>query len=172
MCVAFIGPTDHTLLPKTLLSNNTFPSRLTRSVPLLPLRWTRVIVVQLLSCVWLFVTPWTAAHQPSMSFTLYPSLLKLMSTETVMLSNNLILCRPLLILPSIFPSIRVFSNGSSHQVAKVLELQLQNQSFQWILFRVDFLYDWLVWSLLSKGLSRVSSITIQKHQFFIAQPFL
>ena len=170
MCVALIGPTDHTLLPKTLLSN-TFPSRLTRSVPLLPLCWTCVIVVQLLSCVWLFVTPWTAAHQPSMSFTLYPSLLKFMSTETVMLSNNLILCRPLLILPSIFPSIRVFSNGSSHQVAKVLELQLQNQSFQWR-FRVDFLYDWLVWSLLSKGLSRVPSTTIQKHQFFITQPSL
>ena len=51
-----------------------------------------------------------AAHQPSMSFTLYPSLLKFMSIETVMLSNNLILCHPLLILPSIFPSIRVFSN--------------------------------------------------------------
>ena len=51
-----------------------------------------------------------AAHQPSMSFTLYPSLLKFMSIEIVMLSNNLILCHRLLILPSIFPSIRVFSN--------------------------------------------------------------
>ena len=69
------------------------------------------------------------------------SLLKFMSVESVMPSNYLILCRPLLLLPSIFPSIRVFSNesaSSSHQVAKVLELQLQHQSFQWI-FRVDFL---------------------------------
>ena len=55
------------------------------------------------------------------------------------------LCHPLLPLPSIFPSTRFFSNGSSHQVAKVLELQLQNQSFQWI-FGIDFLEDWLIWS--------------------------
>ena len=76
-----------------------------------------------------------------------------MSIESVMLSNHLILCCPLLLLPSIFSSIRVFSNesglfhwvGSLHQVAKVLQLQLQHQSFQWI-FRVDFLYNWLVWS--------------------------
>ena len=59
------------------------------------------------------------------------SLLKLTSIESVMPSNHLILCRPLLLLPSIFPSIRVFSNvSSSHQVAKVLEFQLQHQSFQ------------------------------------------
>ena len=64
------------------------------------------------SCVWLFVTPWTAAHQASLSFILSRSLLKLMSIESVMPSNHLILCRPLLLLPSIFPSIRVFSNES------------------------------------------------------------
>ena len=67
------------------------------------------VVVQLLSPVWLFVTPWTAAHQASLSFTVSRSLLKPMSFESVMLSNHLILCCPLL-LPSIFPSIRVFSN--------------------------------------------------------------
>ena len=55
-------------------------------------------------------TPWTAAHQASLSFTISQSLLKPMSTESVMLSNHLILCRPLLLLPSIFPSIIVFSN--------------------------------------------------------------
>ena len=65
-----------------------------------------------LSCVQLFVTPWTAAHQASLSFTISRSLLKLMSIESMMPSNHLILCRPLLLLPSIFPSIRVFANES------------------------------------------------------------
>ena len=63
-----------------------------------------------LSHVWLFVTPWTAARQASLSFTISQSLLKLMSIEPVMPPNHLILCHPLLLLPSIFPSIRVFSN--------------------------------------------------------------
>ena len=69
-----------------------------------------VIVVQLLSRVRLFVTPWTAAHQASLSITNSWSLLKLMSIESMMLSNHLILCHPLLLPPSIFPSIRVFSS--------------------------------------------------------------
>ena len=68
--------------------------------------------VQSLSRVWLFVTPWTAAHQASLSITNSWSLLKLMSIESVMPSNHLILCHPLLLLPSLFPSIRVFSNES------------------------------------------------------------
>ena len=67
--------------------------------------------VQLLSRVWLFATPWTAAHQASLSITNSQSLLKLMSIESVIPSNHLILCRPLLLPPSIFPSIRVFSNS-------------------------------------------------------------
>ena len=68
--------------------------------------------VPLLSHVWLFATPWTAAHQASLFITNSRSLLKLMFAELVMPSNHLILCRPLLLLPSIFPSIRVFSNES------------------------------------------------------------
>ena len=71
------------------------------------------VVVQSLSRVRLFATPWTAARQASLSITNSWSLLKLMSIELVMPSNHLILCRPLLLLPSIFPSIRVFSNESS-----------------------------------------------------------
>ena len=67
------------------------------------------VVVQSLSCVQLFGTPWTAACQASLSYTIFRSLLKLMSIELVMPSNHLILCHPLL-LPSIFPSIRVFSS--------------------------------------------------------------
>ena len=68
--------------------------------------------VQLLSCVPLFVTPWIAACQASLSISNSQSLLKLMFLESVMPSNHLILCRPLLLLPSIFPSIKVFSNES------------------------------------------------------------
>ena len=68
------------------------------------------VVVQSLSCGRLFVTPWTAACQASQSFTLSQSLLKFMSIESVMLSNHLTLCHALLLLPSIFPSIRIFSN--------------------------------------------------------------
>ena len=69
--------------------------------------------VQSLSCVWLFATPWTAALQASLSITNSWSLLKLMSIESVMPSNHLILCHPLLLPPSIFPSIRVFPNESA-----------------------------------------------------------
>ena len=69
--------------------------------------------VQLLSRVWLFATSWTGARQASLSITNSQSLPKLMSIESVMPSNHLILCRPLLFLPSIFPSIRVFSNESA-----------------------------------------------------------
>ena len=94
--------------------------------------------VQLLSHFRLCATPWTAVYQSSLSITNSWRLLKLMSIESVMPSNHLILRHPLLLLPSIFPSIRVFSNESvlSHRVAKVLELQLQHQSFQRI-FRID-----------------------------------
>ena len=73
----------------------------------------KVVVVQSLSRVWLFATPWTAACQASLSITNFQSLLKLMSIESVMPSNHLILCHSLLRLPSIFPSIRVFSNESA-----------------------------------------------------------
>ena len=69
----------------------------------------KVVVVQLLSCVRPFLTPWTAAHQASLSFTISQSLLKLMSIESVMPSNHLILNSSLFLLPLIFPSIRVFS---------------------------------------------------------------
>ena len=93
----------------------------------------------------------------SVSITNSQSLLKLMSIELAMPSNHLILCRPLLLLPSIFPSTRVFSNvSSSHQVGKVLEFQLQHQSFQWI-FMIDFLKDGLVWSPCSPRDSQKSS---------------
>ena len=85
-----------------------------------PYSWVQVIHVwqvslslQLLSCVQLFATPWTAAHQASIFIINSWNLLKLMSVDSVMPSNHLILCCPLFLLPSIFPSIRVFSNLES-----------------------------------------------------------
>ena len=115
-----------------------------------------------LSHFWLFATPWTAARQASLSFTISWSLCQFLSVELLMPRNHLIFCHPLFLLPSSFPSIRVFSNwvSSSHQVANVLELQLQHQTFQWI-FKVDFLYDWLVCFPCSPKDSQESSPTTE-----------
>ena len=103
--------------------------------------------VQSLSHVWLFATPWTSAHQASLSITYSRSLLKLMSIESEMPSNHLILCRHFLLLPPMFSQHQDLfkSVSSSHQVAKILEFQLQYQSFQWI-SGTDFHYDGLVGS--------------------------
>ena len=115
--------------------------------------------VQSLSCVRLFETPWIAARQASLSIINSRSSPKLMCIESVMPSSHLILCHPLLLLPPIPPSIRVFSNEStSHEVAKVLEFQLWHQSFQWTP-RTDFLQDGLVGSLCSPRDSQESSPT-------------
>ena len=127
--------------------------------------------VQSLNRVRLFATPWTAARQASLSITNSQSLPKLMSIESVMPSNHLILCRPLLCLLSIFPNIRVFqmsrlfaSGGQSIEVSastSVLPMNIQD----W------FPLGWTGWiSLMFKGLSRVfSNTTVQKHQFFSTQ---
>ena len=130
--------------------------------------------VQLLSHVQLFVTPWTAECQASLSITNSQGLLKLMSIESVMPSKHLILCHPLLLLPSIFPIIRVFSNES--------DLCIRCQSIgAWASVSVPpmNIQDWLPLvltgfiSLQSKGLWTVYSNTIvQKHQFFSLQPSL
>ena len=97
-------------------------------------------ILSSLSCAWLFVTLWTAARQASLSIIDFWSSPKLMTIESVMPSNHLILCHPLLLLPENLPSIRVFFHWVSflHQVAKVLEFQHQHQSFQWTL-RTDLL---------------------------------
>ena len=131
--------------------------------------------VHSLSHVQLFATPWTAACQASLSITNSQSLLKLMSIELVMPSSHLIFCRPLLLLPSIFPRIRVFSNES---VLCIRWSKFWRFSFSISPSQEDSL-DWFPlggtgWiSLQSKGLSRVfSNTTVQKHQFFGAQPSL
>ena len=91
--------------------------------------------------------PWTAVCQGSLSLTIFQSLPKFMFIALGMLSSHLILWPPLLLLPSIFPSFRDFSNESSVHIRWmwILEFQLWHQSFQWI-FRADLPEDWLVWS--------------------------
>ena len=102
-----------------------------------------LVIVQSLSHVWLFTTRWTAACQASLFFTISQSLLRLMSIVSMMPSNHLLLCLPLLFLPSIFPSIGGFTNefGSSYQVAKVLELSFSispsSEYSRLISFRID-----------------------------------
>ena len=95
------------------------------------------VVLQSPSRVRLLVTPWTTAHQASPPLTISQRLPKFISIESVMPSNHLILCHPLSSCPQSFPASGSFPM-SSHQVAKVLELQLQHKSFQTV-FRVDFL---------------------------------
>ena len=103
------------------------------------------IPVQSLSHIRLFVTPWTAARQASLSITNSQSLPKLMSVESVMPSNHLILCRPLLLLPSVFPSIRVFSNKSVLRIrwpkywSFSLNISPSNEHQGLISFRMDWL---------------------------------
>ena len=118
------------------------------------------------------VTPWTAAHQASLSTTNSQDLLKLMSIESVMPSNHLILCCPLLLLLSIFPSIRVFSNKSVLRIKWPEHWSFSINPFSEYSGLISFRMDWL--DLLAvQGLSRVfSNTTIQKHQFFNTQPSL
>ena len=137
-------------------------------------------VVQSLSRVQVFATPWNAACQASLSFTISQSLLKLTSTESVMLSNHFILCHPLLLLLSVFPSIRVFLFqwvGCSRQVTKVLEFQLQHQFFNEYSGLISFRMGWFNLLAVQGTLKsptpqfRVNT-TIQRHQLFGAQPSL
>ena len=125
-----------------------------------------------LSHVRLFVTPWTATHQASLSVTSSRSSPKLMPIESVMPSNHLILCH-LLLPPSIFPSIRVFSNESALHIkwSKYWSFSFNISPSKEHPGLISFRMDWLD-LLQSKGLSRVfSNITVQKYKFFSAQIF-
>ena len=103
-----------------------------------------VVVVQSLSCFRLFVTPWIAVCQVSLSLLVYQSLLKLMSIELVMPSNHFVLCHPLLLLPSSFPSIRVFSNESAFCIrwpkywSVSFSISPSNEYSELISFRIDW----------------------------------
>ena len=130
--------------------------------------------VQLLSRVWLFGTPWTTASQASLSITNFWSPPKPVSIKLVMPSNHLFLCHPILLLPSVLPRIRVFSNESTLCIrwprylisASTSVLPINTQDWSPL--------GWTGWiSLQSKGLSRVfSNTTVQKHQVFGSQPSL
>ena len=132
---------------------------------------------QLLNCVRLFVTPWTVAHQASMSITNSCSLLKLMPVESMMPSNNLILCHPLLLPPSIFPSIRVFSNESALCIRWTkywsfsFNISPSNEHPGLISFRMDWLDLLVVQGTLRSLLQHYSSkASILLHSaFFIVQ---
>ena len=158
-----------------LPSSTSFSLALQRSLPQTCL-WSKAVFssVQLLCRVQLFETPWTAARQVSLSITNSQSLLKLIWIESEMPSNHLILCCPPLLLPSIFPSIRVCSKES---VLRIRWPKYWNLSFS---FRPSNEYSGLISfrltgliSLQSKGFSRVfSNTTVQKHQLFCIQPSL
>ena len=146
----------------------------------LQFKWTAKIIqfivqfssVQSLSSVWLFATPWIAAHQASLSITNSWSSLKLMSIESMMWSSHLILCRPLFFcsqsLPASesFPVSQLFAWGGQSTGVSALASVLTMNTQDWSPLK------WIGWiSLQSKGLSRVfSNTTVQKHQFFGAQP--
>ena len=133
--------------------------------------------VQLLSCVRLFATPWTAARQASLSITNSQSFLKLMSIELVMPSNHFILCCPLLLLPSIFPSIRVFSNESVLHIrwpkywSFIFSISPSNKYSGLISFRMDWLDLLAVQGTLKSLLQHHSSKASILHRsaFFMVQ---
>ena len=146
---------------------------------IMPLRysWTHsswnayISSVQSLSRARFFATPWTAASQASLSITNSRSLLKFMSIESVMPSNHLILCRPLLLPPSVFPSIRVFSNESALHIRWLkywsfnFNISPSNEYSGLISFRMN----WLDLLAVQGTLKRVFNTTAQKHQLFSAQ---
>ena len=133
--------------------------------------------VQLLSHVQLFAIPWTAARQASLSITNSPSLLKLMSIKSVMTSNHLILCRPLLLLPSIFPSVRIFSNELVIHIrwpkywSFCFSISLSNEYSGLISFRMDWLDLLAVQGTLKSLLQHYSSKAsfLWRSAFFMVQ---
>ena len=135
------------------------------------------IVVQSFSHVWLFATPWTAACQVSLSFTISWSLLKFMSIELVMSPNHFILCHLLLSLPSIFPSIRVFSNEMALRIrwpkywSFSFSISSSNDYSGLISFRIDWFDRLPVWGTLKSLLQHNSSkaSVLQRPPLFMAQ---
>ena len=126
---------------------------------------------QSLSCVRLFATPWTAAPQAFLSITNYRSLLKLISIESMMPFNHLILCRPLLPQPSIFSSISVFSNDSVLHIRwpKYWSLRFSISPSSEYSGLISFWMDWFDLLAVQGTLKSLLHSTVQKHQFFGAQ---
>ena len=150
--------------PCVLIFANAQPSQ-RKAAPL-------VVIVHFLSRVQLFTTPWTAAHQASLSFTISRSLLKLLSIDSVMSSKPLILCLPLLLPPLIFLSIRVFSNESVLCIrwpncwSFSFSISPSNEYSGLISFRIDW-FDLLA---VQGTLKSLLHTTVWKHDFFGTQP--
>ena len=138
---------------------------------------SQFVVVQLLSCVQLFAAPWTAAHQAFLSFTIFWSLLKLMFIESVMPSNHLILCYPLLFPPSIIPSIGVFSKESVLCIMwpKYWSLSFNISPFNEHPGLISFRMDWLDLLAVQRTLKSLlqhhssKSSVLRRSAFFIVQ---
>ena len=119
------------------------------------------VVVQSFSCIWLFTTPWTAACQASLSFTVSRSLLNPMYIKSLMPSNYLILCHPLLLLPSVFPSIRVFSSVLAVRIrwtkywSFIFSISLSSEYLGLIYFRIDWFN--LCWPMDSRVFSTLQN---------------
>ena len=136
-----------------------------------------MLVVQLLSCIQLLAIPWTAAYRAPLSFTISQSLLKFVSTESVTPSNHLILCYSLLLLPSIFPRIRRFSNESSLRIRlpKIwsfsFSISPSSEYSQLISCRMDWFDLLAVQRTLKSLLQHCSSkaISLQRSAFFLVQ---
>ena len=133
-----------------------------------------LVVVQPLSHVWLYVTPWTAAHQAPLSFTISHSLLKFMSIESVVLFNHLIFCCSLLFLPSIFPSIRVFFSESALCIRWPeywsFSISLSNEYLGLISFRIDWFDILAVQGILESFQHHNSKASVlQSSVFFMVQ---
>ena len=134
--------------------------------------FNRISSVQSLSHVQLFMTPWTTAHQASLSIINSQSLLKLISIQLVMPSNHLILCCPLLLLPLILPSIRVFSNESTlcMRWPKYWSFSFSNLPSKEISGLISFRMEWLDLLAVQGTLKSLLQHHSSKHQFFGAQP--
>ena len=130
-----------------------------------------VVAIQLLSCVQLFAIPWTVAQQASLSFTISWSFLKLLSIESVMLPKHFVLCYSLLLLPFIFPSIRVFFNESALHIrwpknwSFSFSISPSNEYSGLISFRIGW-FDLLA---VQGTLNSSHNTTVPKHQFFSVQ---
>ena len=161
----------HAIIPDSRFSPKKVCEVMAKLFPLSSRNNSYFSSVQLFSCVRLFASPWIAARQASLSITNSWNSLRLTSIESVMPSSHLILCCPLLLLPPVPPSIRVFSNEST---LRMRWPKYWSFSFSIIPSKehpgpISFRMDWWI-SLQSKGLSGVLSNTIvQKHQFFSAQ---
>ena len=136
-----------------------------------------VVFVQLLSYVQLYVTLWSTVHQASLSFTIFQSLLKLVSIESVMPSNRLILCRPLLLLPSVFPSIQIFFNEFALRIrwptywSFSFSISPSSEYSGLISFRIDWLDLFAVQGTLKSLLQhhRSKASILRRSAFFIIQ---